>query len=64
MADKRGEKRGELPPQGNQYDIADSGWQIYRDLEGAVRLGVMQAELLKSVQLQLQAILPPPPPRR
>jgi len=55
MTGKRGGKRGEALPRVNESDTAASEWQISRDLEGAIRLGLMQAELLKSVQRQLKA---------
>ena len=61
MASKRDKKRDEPPQAANQYDTAAPEWQIYRDLEGVVRLGVIQAELLKNVQSQLKAILPRAP---
>lgn len=63
MTDKRPGKRGEHLPQPKQYDTTTPEWQIAQDLEGVIRLGVLQAELLKSVQGQLRALLLKTPPR-
>ena len=41
----------------NQYDESDTILQIQRDLEGAIRLGNMQAVLLKSVASHLSALI-------
>ncbi len=40
----------------DQYDTKPDYQQIQDDLRGVIRLGQLQAELLKSVQSQLEAL--------
>ena len=42
--------------QSEDYDEAAELQQIYHDLEGVLRLGQIQTELLKSVQTRIGAI--------
>lgn len=41
------------PSRPEKYDLSDLPLQIEKDLRGAIRLGQMQAELLRHVQASL-----------
>ncbi len=62
MVGKRPGKRAASASQNapKQYDTTDNERQIHRDLDGAIRLGLMQAELLKSVQFRLEVMFREP----
>ena len=73
MAAKRRAKRAEPNELADQYDSLVQQYgkltperQIHRDLDGAILLGLMQVELLKSVRFQLESMScsPRPPTKK
>jgi hypothetical protein len=44
------------PSRREKYDLSDLSLQIEKDLSGAIRLGQLQAELLKQVQASLSKL--------
>lgn len=52
------------PSRPEKYDLSDLPLQIEKDLRGAIRLGQMQAELLRHVQASLAQLSEAVPGRR
>lgn len=52
------------PSRPEKYDLSDLPLQIEKDLQGAIRLGQMQAELLRHVQASLAQLAEAAPGRR